>query len=65
MVFQRKPLKTLVEEAGVDWEAFVRIASLHEDDRPSYRSAGIFWDIDERTAKAWLKRWDEGERGEP
>ncbi len=64
MPFHRIPLKVLVKKSDVNWDDFLKIAELPKKDRPSYRSAGIFWGVEQRTVKAWLQRYDEGEDNE-
>lgn len=67
MPFRKIPLPELIEQGkadqnGLGWDDFVRIAEKPKSKRPSYRSAGIFFNRDERTIKDWLRRWDSGER---
>ena len=61
MPFRKIPLRELVEQRMV-WREFVRLARLPKDKRPSYRSMGIIYGVDERTVKSWFKRYDKGER---
>ena len=54
----KTPLKELVEQR-MAWREFVRLAKMPKDKRPSYRSMGIIYGVDERTIKRWLKRYEE------
>ena len=54
----KTPLKELVEPR-IRWREFTRLASLPKDKRPSYRSMGIIYGVDQRTIKRWLKRYEE------
>lgn len=42
---------------GFGYDEFARIASLPK--RPSYKSVGLIFNRNERTIKAWFKRFDE------
>ncbi len=45
------------DQNGFGYDEFARIASLPT--RPSYRSVALIFNRNERTIKAWFKRYDE------
>jgi hypothetical protein len=69
MVFKKVPLKELVvrnkpnsQGGAFGWPEFIAIAEMPKDERPSNWSLHKIFGKSNNTIKAWLRRWDEGER---